>query len=141
MSANKVKHEFRTILNLKSDMLSRHKIQKILRDTKVTSQEFTGSTATFIDNQIDMGVYIIRLEFNHFKITQNNPDKLRDYGHFGVRLYENCRGVLTEVNLRKHSIFREQKWVKRNTDNALRIPDLVEAIFLCGRLERLKAFN
>lgn len=141
MSANKVKHEFRTILNLGSDILSKHKIQKILRDTRVTSKEFTGNTATCIENQINMGVYLIRLEFNHFKITQNNPDKLRDYGRFSIRLYENLRGALIEVNLEKHSIFKDRKWVKRNLDGGLRISDLVEAIHLCGRLERLKAFN
>lgn len=141
MSANKVKHEFRTILNLGSDMLSKHKIQKILRDTKVTSKELNGSIATAIDNQIDIGMYLIRLQLNHFKIEQNNPDKLRDYGRFGIRVYENCKGILTEVNLRKHSIFKDREWAKRNFNGALRISDLVEAIFLCGRLERLKAFN
>lgn len=141
MTANKVKHEFRTISNFNSEALTKNKVYKILRETKVPSRECTETTKTCIDNQIDLGTYIIRLEFNHSRIEAINPDRLKDYGRFNIRIYENCQGELSEINLRKEPLFKGRDWVNRNLTRSFRISDLVEAIWFCRRLHQLRAFN
>lgn len=137
MSAVKVKHESRTILNLSQNVLSYSGVEKILRDTKVSCFERLGNVCLSIDNQINIGMYTIRLELSR----KEAAEKLRDYGRFSIRIFENGRDGLREVNLKKHEIFRERSWVQRNQEEQFRISDLVEVILLCRRLHNLRAFN
>lgn len=140
MSASKIKHEFRTVLHV-NYKLTKTKVVKLLRDTDILLIEENGPTAVYIDNQIDIGMYIIRLLLNRNYIKRSNPQRLRDYGEFNIRIYEKNRSNLIEIDIFKNSLFSDLDWVQRNENKSLKINDLIAAIIYCNRLDRLKAFN
>lgn len=142
MSASKIKHEFRTIIDLNHSNrnLTKHKIYKMIKEVNVVLQE-QGIYPTYIDNQINIGVYTIRLILNRNCAKCDSPNKLKDYGNFSIKIYENYKTGLLELDINKYSLFKEQNWIRKNQEDSLCIKDLISAILFCNRLDRLKIFN
>lgn len=137
MSAIKSEHEFRTIINIKSNKISEYKVKKILRETNVLSWESTAQKFTSIDNQIDIGIYRISLILNDKPFAK----KLKDYGKFTIRIFELYPGTETEIDLRKDYRFKKYEWIRKNECGSFCINDLVKAILDCHKLDSLKIFN
>lgn len=134
MTASKVRHESRTILDLSKGRLSKNKVIKLLRETEVLTS--TDDSSIYIDNDVRVGIYSIKLLLN-----SGNGPKLKNYGRFGIRLYEIKRDGQQEIMIEKDPNFKSNDWVKRNAKYELRTNDLVSAILYCKRLDKLKLFN
>lgn len=134
MTASRVKHESKTILDLSKERLSKNKVIKLLRETEIkTSVDDPG---TYIDNDVRVGIYSIKL-----LLSPGNGPRLKNYGRFGIRLYEIKRDGPQEIYIEKDPNFKSNDWVKRNAKYELRTNDLVSAILYCKRLDKLKLFN
>lgn len=130
MTASKVRHESKVILDLSKERLSKNKVYKLLRETEILT--LSQDRSVYINNSVKVGVYNIRLILNGYQGT-----RLKNYGKFGIRLYQGIK----EVNLRKDCNFKDNDWAKKNSDFSLNTSDLVSAILYCKRLDRLHIFN
>jgi hypothetical protein len=143
MSLIKGKQEFRTILDFSTSDISKNRIKQSLRQTEVLEliQHEGSSVYTLIENDIIVGMYQIRLFFNHRECTQSRT-RLREYGGFRIAIYErNRKGtVLQNINLNKDSRFKNESWVTLNNNHNLHSKDLVDIIMLLQRLNNLKMF-
>ena len=95
----------------------------------------------FLENDIIVGMYQIRLFFNHREVGQHRT-RLRDYGGFRIAIYERTRKgtVLHNINLNKDSRFKHETWIDLNKDCNVRIKNLVDIIILLQRLNSLRMF-
>jgi hypothetical protein len=133
MTVSKIKFEKRTILDLtQEERLSKNKISKLLRDIEIISLDPINHI--LFDNSIKIGAYNIKLVLNS---SHEGANKLKRYGHFAVRVYENFK----EVNVERDRNFKDVDWVERNKELNLRITDLVDVILYCKRLDNLYLFN
>lgn len=141
MSANRVKHEFRTAINFDGSRVSKYKVGRLIREAEFPFIEYRGAETLVFDHEIKIGHYVIRLLLNTVSFKSSIPNKLNQYGGFGIRMYQEQNGQLKEIWLNKSNFFREESWICRNENSMLNISDLVSIILLCNRLDRLKAFN
>lgn len=136
MTVSKIKFEKRTILDLtQEEKLSKNKISKLLRDIEIISLDPINHI--LFDNNIKIGAYNIKLVLGH---SHEGSKRLKKYGHFAVRVYENFK----EVNVERDRNFKnmeENDWIERNRDLNLRICDLIDVILYCKRLDNLYLFN
>lgn len=134
MSAIKSKYEHKTILDFSDKKVTRNSIQKSLRQAEFiqTYYENSGVSLTYIDNEIIVGMYKIRL----FLDVVDGAKKLRDYGRFQISI----QGGSKWINLTRDSRFKSQTWIKSNENNQLNISHLVDIILHCQRLDKLKSF-
>jgi hypothetical protein len=141
MSLVKGKQEFRTILDFSYKKISKTRIAQALRDVEVLelihSQE--SNTYTFIENEIIVGMYQIRLFFNKKELDQNRT-RLKEYGGFGVAIYERKHSALQNINLQRDKRFNNQAWVELNGQHKIRAKTLVDIILHLRRLNYLKMF-
>ncbi len=139
MSVSKIKHEFRTIIDIGSQKVSESKVKKILRETTILSWESTSHKLIHIDNQIDIGIYrIVLLIDNHKSLSSV---KLKDYRSLKIRVYELFADGMREIDLRKDYRFKGYSWIRKNELNNFNMTDLVDAILTCHKLDALKVFN
>lgn len=143
MSLVKGKQEFRTILDFSFNKISKNRIKQSLRQAEVLEviQQEESSICTFVENDIIVGMYQIRLFFNHREVGQHRT-RLRDYGGFRIAIYERTRKgtVLHNINLNKDSRFKHETWIDLNKDCNVRIKNLVDIIILLQRLNSLRMF-
>ena len=143
MSLVKGKQEFRTIWDFSFNKISKNRIKQSLRQAEVLEviQQEESSICTFVENDIIVGMYQIRLFFNHREVGQHRT-RLRDYGGFRIAIYERTRKgtVLHNINLNKDSRFKHETWIDLNKDCNVRIKNLVDIIILLQRLNSLRMF-
>lgn len=143
MSAISIKHEFRTVLEIPASnrKITRTGIQRMVRQTEFLVKETKTQKSIYIDNQITIGTYTIRLLLSETAAKCPEPHHLSDYNGFAMRVFQTGRDGQVEVKMIKNSLFEDQTWVQRNAEFDLRITDLISAIVFFMRLDRLKAFN
>lgn len=134
MSVSKATHEFRTVLDLPRERLSKNKVSKLLSETKFSYREAT----VYIENVLKIGSYHIRLILNP---TTSDTGPLRNYGGFNIRLYQMKRDGLQEIHPEKDENFKSNDWAKKNYNDKLRSSDLVNVILYCNRLDKIRIFN
>ena len=132
MTAIKSTHQFRTALNINPKVLTKNEIYQLLNDTTFKVKDKSDGPV-YIIQMINVGMYNIQLECSS---ATRNKFELTD---LKIKIYETASSK--EINLIRNSIFKQNEWVKRNQDNTLTLSDLVDAITLCIRLDRMRAFN
>lgn len=131
MSAYKIKQVVR-IIDLNTQQLNKSKIAKILRETKFQSIQHQESTIVVINNEINLGLYSIKLSFQHSKVDVKK-ERLREYGKFDIRIFYKNQ----EIKVLKDPMFKTQAWIRE----PICINELIEAINYCARLDRLNAYS
>ena len=135
MSAVKGKKESKIILTFHSNKIEKKEIEKSLKSIKLQSFFYMSDKKeiTFIDNDIVVGMYKVRLYIPFF----NNPQKLNNYKKFNFSIFEKTSSNYKEINIKNDSRFN--LIYKKINHNSL--SNLVEAIYLCSQLNYLKAFS
>lgn len=137
MTLIRSKRENITILDFSSGKVSKNKIKQSLRNIKtvdVYNQDTKILTVT--DNHIKVGMYNIKLILPTDYSPNKSSKHLREYGSFQVVIFESGK----PINLQKDGRFKNQYWIKPNSKNDLRIPNLTDIIYYCHRLNKLKLF-
>jgi hypothetical protein len=136
MSLCKIKHEQRVILDFSDRSITKNLIQNSIRRAEILGLANVSKTEVLcIENEIKVGPYYIQLVLDY----NENYHKLRDYGLFQIRIFE-CIKTRQEINTSKDYRFKNLEWIKNNNESKIRIKDLIEVIFYCNRLNKLKAF-
>lgn len=151
MSLIKGKQEFRTILDFSKGNISKNMIKRALREVEVHElvRLQDTNTYTFVENDIIVGMYQIRLFFSSVN-SASHRSRLREYGGFRIAIYERNRkagkpespkgAVLQHINLSSDKRFKHQYWVDLNKDYSIRMKNLVDIIMHLNRLNNLKMF-
>lgn len=148
MTAIKSRIAFRTILDFSNENVTKSLVRRELRETNVPEAELNDQTITYINNQIQVGMYTILLVFpdSSQSIEEGNlRSRLREYGDFLIRISENSPVMdqgkkydfLQEIDITRDRRFRTQRWSHYSTFN---MTDLTEVIMYCHRLDSVKAF-
>lgn len=141
MSAVKGLLEHRTVLDFSKDHVSKDLVRRALCRTEIIGlcQQKPGNI-TFIDNDIKIGMYTIRLDFSEIHPGDGHKH-LRDYGGFKVKIFENSSPeVSAEINLNKDKRFSKQYWTNLNKNYNLLTKNLIDIILHCSRLNNLRVF-
>lgn len=140
MSLIKGKQEFRTILDFSKGKVSKNMIRRELRNAEVheLAQLPNTNSFTFVENDIKVGMYLIRLSFSSMDADRNR-NRLREYGGFRIALYEIREKSIKNISL-NNKLFKHQYWVELNKDYNLRAKNLTDVILYLKRLDSLKMF-
>lgn len=139
MSLIKGKIECRTILDFSNDTVSKNKIQRALRSAEVIEMLcHDHNSYTFIENDIKVGMYNIKLAF--YSLNTEGRSKLKEYGGFSIMVYENSKVKPKSINLSKDTRFKHQYWVPLASNYKVRMKHLTDAIHYTQRLNQLSAF-
>jgi hypothetical protein len=137
MSASKIKHIPKVILNLEPLNITDNKITKLLRQVIIPNCEQRGSYVIYYDNKIEVGMYRIDLIFEKTKFGEH----IKDHGKFSIKIFERNRDCYQEITLKKDDRFIDCSWLSRNDNGQITIKILKEIILRCAELDRLKLFN
>ena len=159
MSVHNIKYEYRTILDFSQEKVSKVNIRKKLSIVEVVDIEIPyqknregyikitdGSDLIYIRNEIQIGMYRVRLLVSSRYCTKNgysykrDTHNLRDYGGFKVKIFQIGSRSTYEIDLDRDIIFKKNGWRKKNMNNKLRISDLADIILHCHRLHNLRAY-
>lgn len=121
--------EHREILNFQGESLSKTAIRRKLKSTKFEHIVHNGTACVIFVNHIVVGMYNIQLGLSENKGLRN----------FGVEIKDNPN-LYFPINLAKDHRFRNQDWVSLSQQRSLNTTDLVNIIYYCSKLNRLKAF-
>lgn len=140
MSLIKASQEFRTILDFSHNKISKHKVRQALRTVEVQEVVCNQDTKsyTFVENDINVGMYQIRLSF--YALSTEQRSKLKEYGGFKVEIFERSKSKSRSINLSHDKRFKDQYWVKLNNDYKIRMDTLTDIIIHTKRLDELKIF-
>lgn len=133
--------EFRTILDFSKGKVSKNMIKTSLRNAEVLElvKKKDTNDFIFIDNDILVGMYRIRLSF-YSKDLSRSRTKLREYGQFHIAIYESGKdGSIHNINLKRDRRFKDQYWAKFPGYD-FRMKNLVDVIYYLKRLNNLKMF-
>lgn len=137
MTLIRSKRENITILDFSSGKVSKNKIKQSLRNIRVVDvYNQDTKILTIPDNYIKVGMYNIKLILSGRYIPDKSSKHLREYGCFQVSILE----ANEPINLKKDGRFKSQYWIKLNSNNVLRLPNLTDIIYYCHRLNKLKLF-
>lgn len=139
MSAVQGVQEYRTILDFSNNTLTKNYVKQAICKAEVLEMYQLQDTIIFVENDITVGMYKIRLSFSAID-AENNRNKLKDYGTFKVKIFEHKNKTDKEIFLTRDKRFNQENWIKNNTDYKLSIKNLVDVVFLCQRLNNLKMF-
>lgn len=147
MTVNRINHEYRTILDFSKDKdISKNFIQQALRQIEVLDFNINNKllqTVTVIHNDIQIGMFKIRLILHQGRIKDSKfiSQKLKSYGNFQIKIYEQSPRSINLIDLFKSELFKNQFWINKNYYNGLIIKDLVKIIAHCDRLNKLRMFS
>jgi hypothetical protein len=137
MTLIKSRREHITILDFSNGELSKNMIKQSLRKTKIANaSKENKKTFTVFDSYIKVGMYDIKLVFQEDDSVKKPTQPLREFGKFQISIIESNK----EINLHSDKRFKGQIWLKDNKNSNLRINSLIEAIYHCYRLNKLKLF-
>lgn len=140
MSAVKGLLEHRTVLDFSKDHVSKNLVRRALCQTEILDLCRKAGNITFIDNDIKVGMYTIRLGFSEVH-PGDNRKHLRDYGGFKVKIFESGSPEMSaEINLNKDKRFSKQYWTGLNKNYNLLTKNLIDIILHCSRLNDLRVF-
>jgi hypothetical protein len=141
MSLVKGRQEFRTILDFSKEKLSKNKIKTALRQVEVLEYARGQDSTLFIENNIKIGMYNIRLLFSSCDADKNR-NRLKEYGGFQVAIYERNRkcNIIQNINLLKDKRFKNQYWTNLNNGYNIRMKNLIDIIIFTERLNKLRMF-
>jgi hypothetical protein len=139
MTLIKGKQEFRTILDFSKEKISRNMVQQALRKVEVRELVQDCNNYTFIENDIIVGMYQIRLSFSSMDASVDRS-RLREYGGFRISIYERKNKAIQNTNLLRDKRFKNQYWIYLNKNYDIRMKNLVDIILYLKRLNNLKMF-
>jgi len=140
MSVNKVKHEYKTILDFSNQNLNKITVKRTLNSVDIVPLYQLETNRSFIkemiciENEIKVGMYKICVVLSP-AVQRLTNHKLKDFGDFTIQIYE----LGKEINLKRDNRFRDQYWVQKN-NSGLKVIDLTDIVCYCNRLDCLKAF-
>ena len=138
MSLINGRQEYRTILDFSKQKISKTKVKRALSRADVIEieRDAGNNSYNFIENEINVGMYQIRLSF--YSLSTEKRTKLKEYGGFSVVLYEKLRENKRYIDLSYDERFKDQYWVKPNKDYKIRMKNLIDIIMYTQRLDKLK---
>lgn len=141
MALIKGKQEFRTILDFSKEKISKNKVKHAIREAEVRElvQLKDSNTHTFVENEIKIGMYSIRLFFSSIDSSRDRS-RLKEYGGFRVAIYECKNNVFRNINLSTDRRFKQQYWLNLNEHYSIRMKNLTDIIMFIKRLDNLKIF-
>lgn len=139
MTLIKGKQEFRTILDFSKGKISRNMVQQALRKVEVRELVQDYNNYIFIENDIIVGMYQIRLSFSSMDASVDRS-RLREYGGFRISIYERKNKAIQNTNLLRDKRFKNQYWIYLNKNYDIRMKNLVDIILYLKRLNNLKMF-
>lgn len=138
MTAIRSHEEPRTVLDFSNGKSSRNKIKQALDTCHLASlEEKKENEITLYLNTIKVGMYTIEIQLPY---DLAGPRKLKEFKDFEIAIYDNPDPKAKRIDLKKDSRFRGQEWISSNSFGNLKIKHLVEVVFHCKRLDKLKAF-
>jgi hypothetical protein len=135
MSVGKGKLESRTILDFSRSKISKNYIKNSLRSVKLSDFNLYENTITYINNEIKIGMYNIRLHFIDRAPIYQDKRPLKDCGKFNINIRE--AKSEEDINLSRDKRFKDQYWLG---DESMKINTLTDVIMYCSRLNDLKPF-
>jgi hypothetical protein len=135
MSAIKSKQESKIILNFSDKKLSKKYINDCLKQVEIISSYYCDKLdhLVFRDNDILIGMYKIRLSLlDIFSNNQNNQ--------FKITIFERTAQGDKEISLSRDLRFKCSNWIQSNNNYKLKTKNLVDAIYLCNKLDNLKLY-
>ena len=134
MSLVKAKRKENTILDFTDSKITKNKIRESLRLLRIKNVYCNKSNLTIYDNFVKVGTYNIKLVLQ--ENYDNKPKKLKDFGRFQIRLFDQGKEVILDKDYR----FKKQLWIKSNINHGLTISNLIDTIIYCNKLHKLKIF-
>lgn len=138
MTAIRSHEESLTVLDFSHGKISRNKIKNSLNACCVASLvETEENEVTLYINSIKIGMYTIELRLPY---DLDGSRLLKEFKDFEIAIYDSADPKAKSIDLKRDPRFRNQEWVSHNFFGNFKIRHLVEAIFYCRRLDKLKAF-
>lgn len=138
MTAIRSQEEPRTVLDFSNGKSSRNKIKQALDTCHLASLEEKKENEIILYlNTIKVGMYTIEIRLPY---DLAGPRKLKEFKDFEIAIYDSPDPKAKRIDLKKDSRFRGQEWISCNSFGNLKIKHLVEVVFHCKRLDKLKAF-
>lgn len=138
MTAIRSQEEQRTVLDFSHGKTSKNKIKKALDNCQLTSLEETeDNEVTLYLNSIKVGMYTIEIRLPY---DLEGPRKLKEFKDFEISIHDSSDIKSKSIDLKRDSRFKSQDWTQYNSFGNFKIKHMVEAIYYCKRLDKLKAF-
>jgi len=138
MTAIRSHEEPRTVLDFSHGKSSKNKIRQALDTCYLASlEEKKENEVTLYLNTIKVGMYSIKIQLPYDLV---GPRKLKEFKDFEIAIYDSQDPKAKRIDLKKDPRFRGQEWISSNSFGNLKIKHLVEVVFHCKRLDKLKAF-
>jgi hypothetical protein len=141
MSAIKGKKRNKTILVVKSKLLSVLDIESKLNKLRIGKLSYLDSNKEliFTENDIIVGMYKIRLCFTFLDLF-NNHKTLKSNSKFKIQIFESNNQGDKEIFISDDTRFKSIIDAKYNDKYKLSIKDLSNIVYHCNKLDSLKMF-
>jgi hypothetical protein len=139
MTMVRCKVEHKTILDFSKGKVTRNRIRQSLRKIEVVEKIQTNKCLTFRENWIEIGMY--RINIIPYTISAEPRRHLREYGGMAINIQEKTnshRWIIIHPSLDNR--FSEQCWVALNNSYMIRIKHLIDIIYHCHKLNKMRAF-
>ena len=141
MTKVRAKLEIKTILDFSKGKVTRNRIKQAIRKTEVI-ETFQSKNRTILrENCIRVGMY--RIDIIPSSVSTESRKYLREYGAFAINIYESMNSQHNHhklVHPHSDSRFEGQHWITRLKGYNLRIKHLIDIIYYCDRLNKMRAF-
>lgn len=144
MGMLKAKLEEKAVLDFSKGNVSRNYIRQALRKIKIISEIETHDSivSALRENYIQIGMF--RVYINPYAVSSNKYQHLRQLGGLNIVIYERKGERHTaywgNINEKTDKRFKEQSWVELSPNYKVRIKHLVDIIYYCHKLNKLRAF-
>lgn len=138
MTAIRSHEESRTVLDFSHGKVSKNKIKKALDNCYLTSlEESEENEVTLYRNSVKVGMYTIEIRLPY---DLEGPRKLKEFKDFEISIYDSGEHKSKCIDLNRDHRFRCQEWTQSNSFGNFKVRHMIEAIYYCKRLDKLKAF-
>lgn len=142
MSMLKAKLESKVILDFSKGRVTKNRIRQALRKVEVLEHLKVNGVNTIRDNFIEVGMY--RIQITPYALSTERRKHLREYGGIRVVIFDRSveHGIVywTNTTIERDKRFKHQPWTKLNKDYKIRIKHLIDIIYYCHRLNKMRAF-
>jgi hypothetical protein len=135
------KLEHKTILDFSKGKVTRNRIRQALRKTEVIEKIQTKRGLTFRENWIEIGMY--RINIIPYAVSTESRRHLREYGGMAINIQESMTPLKNHYRLippHSDDRFKDQYWTELTRTYKIRIKHLIDIIYYCHKLDKLRAF-
>jgi len=133
--------EIKTILDFSKGRVTRNRIRQSLRKAEVIEQIQSNKGLTFRENWIEVGMY--KINIIPYAISTEPRRRLREYGGIAINILEALNHEKNHHRLihpHDDERFKDQYWTDLTKNYKVRIKHLVDIIYHCHKLDKLRVF-